>query len=220
MSNTEVDPEQTHTYQCPHCKKYLEIPDSLLGESIECPNCDGQIQVATPNARASEPTNASDQEVMRVPLETSNEDTLLVKNPAMFRKHPLWYLGYIVAVLLAAWASVELYFANYPYAAGLVALVGLVPLTLWVYWYLQVHFTRLTITNKRSIYREGVIARKTSEVLHDDVRNLQADQNVWERIVGIGDVAISSAGQSDLEIYIDGVPDPDSVTSLIRSFQD
>lgn len=220
MSQTIEQHEQAHHYTCPHCGSVLEVPDSLLGETIECPHCDGQVNIETPNAKAADAGDTTPSKIIRVPTTASNEDKLLVVNPAMFRRYPLRFCGYIAAILLAGGGAAMLFLSNQPVTGGLLALVGLIPLAIFVYWYLQIQYTTLTITNKRSIYREGVIAKQTSEVLHDDVRNLQSDQNVWERIVGIGDLAISSSGQDGMEIDIDGIPNPDRVTSLIRSFQD
>jgi uncharacterized membrane protein YdbT with pleckstrin-like domain len=86
-------------------------------------------------------------------------------------------------------------------------------------WRLILQFQTLTITNERTLYEAGFIARRTSEVRHADVRNLQVHQSVGQRLMNVGDLAISSAGQEDFEIVVDTIPDPNGAAQLIRNRQ-
>ena len=69
------------------------------------------------------------------------------------------------------------------------------------------------------IFTRGVINRRTSEVQHDDIRNIQVQQNLVERLVGAGTIAISSAGQDDMEIVARGIAHPQRVIETIRTHQ-
>ncbi|MDQ3333471.1 MAG: PH domain-containing protein, partial [Planctomycetota bacterium] len=89
----------------------------------------------------------------------------------------------------------------------------------WLVWWAQTRFTMLTITSRRSTLRRGLIARETSEVQHRDVRNLQINQTTLERLLGVGDIAISSAGQDGLEIHVEGIPHPEKVAAVVRDMQ-
>ena len=100
----------------------------------------------------------------------------------------------------------------------LIAAFGLGLIILFVIW-LQCHSTQLIVTTRRSTLRKGLFAKQTTEVLHRDVRNLQVDQSFLQRMVGIGRLSISSAGQSDLEISIEGIHDPDGIARTIRQYQ-
>ena len=84
-------------------------------------------------------------------------------------------------------------------------IVGLIPLAIW---YLKVKGSTLIVTNVRSTYRTGILAKKTNEVRHKDVRNIQVKQSALQRIFNVGTVAISSAGQSNVEILATGIPGP------------
>ena len=125
------------------------------------------------------------------------EETLLEINPAMFRNHPF---GFILSVILVA-------------AAG----VGLVILGIW---WLNTKAATLTVTNKRTIQRTGLISKKTTEVLHRDVRNIEIDQSISQRMFGVGSIGIASAGQSGIEIQFAGVRDPDGVKALIDRYRE
>ena len=125
------------------------------------------------------------------------EETLLEANPAMFRNNPF---AFILSVILVA-------------AAG----VGLVILGIW---WLHTKAAMLTITNKRTIQRKGLFSRKTTEVLHRDVRNIEISQSIAQRMFGVGSIGIASAGQAGIEIQFAGVRDPDGVKALIDCYRD
>ena len=63
--------------------------------------------------------------------------------------------------------------------------------------------------------RRGILAKNVTEVWHQDVRNVQLDQTFLQRIFDVGKVGISSAGQAEIEITVNGIPDPDRVKELI-----
>ena len=128
---------------------------------------------------------------------TESEKTLLEINPAMFRNHPL---GFILSVIFVAAVG-----------AGLVIL-GI--------WWLNTKAATLTVTNKRTIQRTGLISKKTTEVLHRDVRNIEIEQSISQRMFGVGSIGIASAGQSGIEIQFAGVRDPDGVKALIDRYRE
>lgn len=123
------------------------------------------------------------------------EETLLIINPAMFRGEPV---GFIICVVLI------------PLGIGIVLLL---------LWWLQCRFTTYTITNLRTIAQTGILSRNTNEVRHIDVRNLQVNQDVFQRMFGFGSVAISSAGQSDIELTMFRVENPYKIADIIRQHQ-
>ncbi len=76
--------------------------------------------------------------------------------------------------------------------------------------------TRLTVTNRRTVLARGILDRQTSEVRHADVRNVRVNQSFVQRLFRVGTLEISSAGQSDVEIGLKGIPDPQAIATLIR----
>jgi uncharacterized membrane protein YdbT with pleckstrin-like domain len=57
--------------------------------------------------------------------------------------------------------------------------------------------------------REGLISKRTNEIRHSDVRNIQVTQGFFDRIFGVGTIAISSAAQSEVEISFSGLAHPE-----------
>ncbi len=114
-------------------------------------------------------------------------------HPAMFRNHPFYF---VLCIALC------------------VVVVGVILLLIW---YFQVLGTKLVITEDCTTLRRGVFSKYTNEVMHDSVRNVQVGQTFFQRILGVGNIGISSAGQSGVEIFVRGIPDPERVRDLIHA---
>ena len=123
--------------------------------------------------------------------QTEGEQTLYESNPSMFRNRPVEFV--ITAILC-------------------LVVVGLV---MMLVWWLKCKGTTLTVTNKRTSLRRGILSKSITEVWHSDVRNVLLEQSFFQRIFGVGMIGVSSAGQSGMEISVSGIPDPDRVKQLI-----
>ncbi len=76
-----------------------------------------------------------------------------------------------------------------------------------------------TINGETIESREGLIARKVKSIRIQDLRNINVNQSLWQRIVGVGDVEFSSAGGSGIEVTFRGVSDPLQVKSQAQRMQ-
>ena len=76
-----------------------------------------------------------------------------------------------------------------------------------------------TIDNETIESREGVIARKVKSIRIRDLRNINVNQSLWQRLVRVGDVEFSSAGGSGIEVTFRGVDDPLEVKALAQRMQ-
>ena len=128
----------------------------------------------------------------RIAKVDESEVVLYEAHPAMFRNHPVYL---VLCVLLIA-------------ALGLGLLMLLV-------WWIQVLGTTLTVTNEQTTLRKGLLSKHTNDVYHSNVRNIQVRQSFLQRILNVGWVGISSAGQSGLEIEVTGIEDPHRVKEFI-----
>jgi predicted Zn finger-like uncharacterized protein len=214
-------------YRCPHCGASHEIDESLIGDRVTCRQCGKPFEAAAPVAA---PVEAAPGETAKYRVSAGEgevEDTILRVHPAMGREHPLWIVA-IWVVLLVGLAAIVLGLLGrtvLPWdvpgsvtAIGGLVLAGAAGLC-WLTWWLLTQFTALTVTNRRTVLRRGLFRRDTTEVRHRDVRNLQVDQSPLDRLLGVGDLAISSAGQGDIEIVARGVPNPEKIAAVIRDMQ-
>lgn len=131
----------------------------------------------------------------------SAERVLYRASPAMFRQRPIWFM---------IWCGMLLAFVVPDYWP--LSVLALLVLTLW--WW-RCKGQTITITNQRTTLRKGILAKSTSEVWHSDVRNVQLQQSFLQRIFNVGQLALSSSGQGDVEIEIAGIRQPVKAKTVI-----
>ena len=76
-----------------------------------------------------------------------------------------------------------------------------------------------TIDSETIESREGLIARKVKSIRIQDLRNINVNQSLWQRLMGVGDVEFSSAGGSGIEVVFRGVDKPLQVKQLAQRMQ-
>jgi len=179
--------------------------------------------IEAPVAELIEGTELDDGKAQRVASPVDSEELLRVVHPVMFRAHPFWFLlifgCFVAGLVIAAGGG----FFKFPWEqsvgwilGGALAVIGGLGL---VVWWLKTRSLTLEVTSKRTRLIRGFVAKSTSEVQHDDVRNIQVNQSVVGRLVNVGGLAISSSGQDDLEINAKGLPGPNEIAELIRDRQ-
>ena len=125
-----------------------------------------------------------------------SEKTLYESHPSMFRNHPIGFIISVVSILA--------------YGLGIIILL---------IWWLSCLSITLIVTDKRSIFRKGVLSKHTTEVYHIDVRNIQLHQSFFARLFDVGSIGISSSGQAGIEIEVAGIPSPGKVKEIIDSYR-
>ncbi|QDS86331.1 Bacterial membrane flanked domain protein [Rosistilla ulvae] len=226
---------QVLSAQCPYCQNKVDSTIEHLDGPVVCPNCDKPFEIEIPTAVVTSVQEVGRESVNadRMAAEPS-ERTLAKVHPVVFRARPLasLILGALflvsLVVLIASLAGASI--AGYAFDEN--AMLGPASLVTWGcgivllviagvvgFWMLVSRFTTLTVTDDRTIYQEGIISRATSEVQHNDVRNIQLDQTFMQRLLNIGGVGISSSGQDDLEVVARGLPHPERIIRLIRENQ-
>ena len=117
-------------------------------------------------------------------------------HPAMFRAHPFWF---ILAVLLIL-------------AFGIGILILL-------YWYIKTRATSLTVTDHEITYERGILSKDRTSVSLKHVRSVHVTQGFINRILGVGTIQISTAGDLP-EFTIADLPDPQVIREAIAKAQE
>ena len=86
-------------------------------------------------------------------------------------------------------------------------------------WWLDCLGHSLIVTDRRTISRQGLLGKYTNEVLHSHVRNIQISQSIFQRLTQVGNIGISSSGQSGIEIFVRGIPNPYDVKTTIDQYR-
>ena len=202
--------------KCDNCEKQIEAPDDAAGKKVKCPHC-GDIHIVRPAgdvplAKAVDPAAKADG----LPPDSGPEQSVIKVRPEMFRARPLTFSGLFLGFLAGVVGSIYFGAVSHNSAMlGVSAAVGVVALICFAVWKVKNLASSLEITNKRTIERLGLFSRFTSEILHEDVRNVQISQSFRERLFGVGTIGISSAGQDGLEISVKDIRQPDRIRELI-----
>ena len=107
----------------------------------------------------------------------------------------VYWPGVAVALLAAVayWLSeTRLLPGVWRYAAYALALVAIVLLIReWFQWWI----TEIAVTDRRVIYKKGLIRRQTNEMNMDKVESVRIDQSIIGRMLDYGDVTILGTGE-------------------------
>ncbi len=100
-----------------------------------------------------------------------------------------------------------------------------IPMVLWllllitfpfaIYEYLRLRHTEQGVTNKRVVFKTGIISRKSEEMKLGSIETVEIDQSIFGRILGYGNVKVTGRGTSD--VLFRNVADPMAVKRAIES---
>jgi hypothetical protein len=147
----------------------------------------------------------------------SSERVILTARETMGRNDPL-KLVFLIALATAPLAILKVVPAVRENYVPIVACSAMGMLLL-LSWWLDCLGHRLVVTDRRTIFRKGLLSKFTNEVLHSHVRNIQINQSVFQRLMHVGSIGISSSGQAGIEIFIRGIPNPYDVKSIIDKYR-
>jgi uncharacterized membrane protein YdbT with pleckstrin-like domain len=101
--------------------------------------------------------------------------------------------------------------------AGWVSLAALVASSAWlIARYARWLTTHFVITDRRIIFRTGLLSKRGIEIPLDRVQTVHFSQSVMERFVGAGDLLIESGAESGQQHFSD-IRQPDRVQQVIHA---
>ena len=74
----------------------------------------------------------------------------------------------------------------------------IVTIPIAVYEWLRLRTIEHGVTNKRVIFKRGIVSRHTEEMKLGSIETVEIDQGVWGRLLGFGDVKVTGRGISDV----------------------
>ena len=115
------------------------------------------------------------------------------------RPHWCNYLFSFCVIFLGV-VSVLGYFANNPETDNALKM-GVFFLVWGGYLFLRIYFMEMVATNKRVIYRKGLITRFTREIRNSKVESIEVKQGLLGLILGYGTIVFSGTGSSSMCFY-------------------
>lgn len=140
----------------------------------------------------------------------------MVVRAAMFRAKPLHFCAMALLIVLGVagviyglWKGSTAY-----WIIGAVGSAG--GLVWWAIWKVSTLDQTITVTSRRTIETLGLFSKRTTEVMHDDIRNITVTQSFVQRLLNVGTIGVSSAAQGDVEIVAKDVPGPYAIRDRIN----
>ena len=144
-----------------------------------------------------------------------SSDLLFSENPKMAKNRPFIFTQIIIMNIAGIVAAIRLDQQSFQ-IIGLVVWLGTV---IWLLiWYVQIKSKKLSVTNRDMLYEEGLLRKNRKELALDKVRTVEVDQDFVERIFGVGEVRVFTAGDKP-EIVVEGLPDPNRIRELVKQNQ-
>src|SRR5262245_37917240 len=123
---------------------------------------------------------------------------LLPDEKVRFITNVHWIKSVPAILLVLLGGGIYLGSLNATHLQTLVGIVGLVILAAGLVLLLHAWFTRWTteiaVTDRRIIYKEGFIRRKTIEMHMDKVESVDVEQSILGRMLGYGDIVVRGVG--------------------------
>ena len=215
-------------FNCDKCDMLIELDDIMGGTKHECINCgdinrvpmpDGSVPIGDPETGTA-PKQTDRAAEAGYPPDSGPEARVFKVRRCWFRSRPIRFslvvLFVVAAIVGALWVEVadktrwwDLLFA--PVAIGGVGLIG--------WWWVDRLAAAFEVTTKRTVMHRGFFSKSTSEVVHDNIRNIQVDQTFIQRVMGVGRVGISSSGQDGVEIQVNHLRRPDHLREVIDLYR-
>ncbi|MBE8182425.1 MAG: PH domain-containing protein [Candidatus Portiera sp.] len=139
---------------------------------------------------------------------SKKEKILEVINEHWMEKLNYWLLYFAgLAFLLMGGAvfSWGVQYVQYKDALVLFSLaIGIIFVVMAVYRQIEFYFREIVLTNKRFVYKRGIIGVKTEEQILAKTDTVEMDQSVLGRIFGYAAIKLTTTGGSVLRVeYID-----------------
>jgi uncharacterized membrane protein YdbT with pleckstrin-like domain len=77
-------------------------------------------------------------------------------------------------------------------------------------------YTSWSLTSDRLIERRGLLASRRREMELADIRSIEVDRRVIQRLLGLGDVTVASAASAEFLIRLENIPDPERIAEMLR----
>jgi len=138
--------------------------------------------------------------------------------------HPHWWFlaGPTCAIVVATVAGVITLVvteadSTIRTAAGWATMAAIAASAVWlVSRYGRWLTTHFVITNRRVIFRTGLLTKRGIEIPIDRVNTVHFNQRVFERMVGVGDLLIESGGETGQQRFTD-IRQPDRVQRVLHA---
>ncbi len=204
-------------FECPHCHEIISGDESLYGQGVTCPKCQGAILVPQAPAGLEPRTARLIQEPAAAPAVPNEalQETDIFKLSPVARAFPGQILLGLVFIALAIGLAIRAQDFSWP------RWVPLVPLALGVFLllllWIRVKSCNYRLTSQRLFVRRGWLAKHVNELELYRVKDVVVDQGGLQRLLGYGTITVLTADDTTPKVDLVGVSRPTTVKETIRT---
>jgi membrane protein YdbS with pleckstrin-like domain len=175
------------TATCPHCGKSGKIPDSAVGKAVRCPGCKETFRAA----EQDEPSSPTVSAFVREGLLKGEQVVYVARLHWGMFVGPI-AMGFVALVLVLVLLLLRSHEGiSLAFPTGGLFLGSVVVLLLRVIRYFTSDFV---VTNQRVLVKDGVVNRRSLEILLVKVESVSVSQPILGRVFGYGTVCIGGTG--------------------------
>jgi hypothetical protein len=219
---------QLLSYKCPHCGHPTDVDAAMAEQTIACPNplCHKPFKLEVPTAAptpnlvispglAHEVAEENAANPAKAPSEIEAE--LIDVHPLLFRRYPFRGVTYALLSIV----GVGLLCSGVVKGVWWLGLLGIAMVGFGLYrlggWWLRMIGTSVTVTTKRTLLRSGFFHGQLTEIPHAEVAEIEVHQNLLNRLMGVGDIALVHHTTDRRGILLMGLPNPEDIAHQIRT---
>jgi len=151
----------------------------------------------------------------------ATEDVVLSVQPSFknYVRHWLVALASVALIVVGfvykKWVT-DVVLTSHPEILGyaMVVCVALAVVVILVMLWKRASLT-LRVHEDRIVIERGILAKNMKELFITDIRTIDINQSIFQRVMGTGDLAISTPGVSQTKDVLQGFPDPASIKDTI-----
>ena len=138
----------------------------------------------------------------------------------VFEGHPSWrallafYIGGVAAAVAVGVIAGLIWSWSVGFLVGVVLLAAAL-----AFGFVKRMSTTYLVSTQRLYIRRGILSKRMQQTRIDRVQNVNTDQSLRERLLGVGTVDFDTAGTDDSEFRFVGIADPGEVVTAVDRAQ-
>jgi uncharacterized membrane protein YdbT with pleckstrin-like domain len=144
----------------------------------------------------------------------SAAEVILKQNPSWFQSPGNFFLAFLL--IITGLALFLFPIAGYQEISGILSLLLLVFAAFILITAVLGHYsTDYALTKTGVVKTRGLLSKDVATIPYGKIQDIRLKKSFLERILGIGNIYIDTAGENGIEMILRGVPDPDRTHNMI-----